>query len=308
MPPSASSRGERAVPPPAGRSSSPLDVTGGEERGVDVDERASAPRRLVVDRAGDRLVPGARRPRQEQGLGRGRALRDRLAERAHRRARPEERALHAAPRVGQQLLRDLQLARELGVAALELGLKPLDGQVRVDPGHHLLGLERLRDEVHRPRLEPAHLLARLGQCREEDDGRAGRLGVRLQPATGLVPVDAGHDDVEEDERRARAVRDLQRVLAARRDEQPVAAAVEGLAQQVEVRGLVVDEQDARRLLAAGVRRGGHRPSPRRARRGPTPSHAIGRAFRTRGVYWTRGARRRGQNEPCQQEHQHAAEQ
>ena len=180
----------------------PLRLARSEQRAVDVDERLPAPRRLVVDRARDRLLPRARWPRQEQRLDGGGALRDRLAQGAHGRARAEERALDPPARVGQQLLRHLQLAGELGVAALELGLEPLDGEVRVDARHHLLRLEGLRDEVHRPRLEAAHLLPRLRQRGEEDDGGALRLRVGLQPAARLVAVDAGHDHVEQDERRA----------------------------------------------------------------------------------------------------------
>ena len=234
----------------------PLRVAGSEQRAVDVDERLPAPRRLVVDRARDRLVPRSRGPRQEQRLERERALGDRLPQGAHGRARPDERALDPAARVGQHLLRDLQLAGELGVAALELGLEPLDGEVRVDPRDHLLRLEGLGDEVHGPRLEPAHLLPRLRERGEEDDRGAPRLRVGLQPAARLVAVDAGHDHVEEDDRGSGAVRDLERVLAARGDEQAVAAPVERLPQEVEVRRLVVHEEDARRLVGPGGARVG----------------------------------------------------
>jgi hypothetical protein len=209
-----------------------------------MDERLATPRGLMVDRPRDRLLPRPRGPRQEQRLDGGGALGDRLAQGAHGRARAEERALDPTARVGQQLLRHLQLAGELGVAALELDLEPVHGEVGVDPREHLLRLEGLRHEVHGPRLEPAHLLPRLRERGEEDHGGALRLRVRLQPAARLVAIDARHHHVEQDEGRAGPVRDLERVLAARGDQQAVAAAVEGLPQEVEVRRLVVHEQDA----------------------------------------------------------------
>ena len=197
-----------------------------------------------MDRAGHGLLPGAVRPRQDQGIDRPGVARDRLAQRARGRAVPDEGAVHAPPGLGQELLRHGQLALELGVAARELPLQALHRQVRVDARHDLFRLEGLGDEVHGPGLEAAHLLPRVLERGEEDDGRVGGRGVALQPAAGLVAVHPRHQDVEQDERRPRAQRHAESVLAARRHQELVAVPVERLPEEVEVGGVVVDQQDA----------------------------------------------------------------
>ena len=227
-------------------------ASAGEESAVDVDERLAAPRRLVVDRARDRLVPGPERPGQEQRLAEAASLRDRLAQGAHGRARAEERALDPPARVGQQLLRHLQLARELGVAALELGRSRWTVRCVWTRATTSSGWNGFVTKSTAPASSPRTFSRRLRESGEEDDGGAARLRVGLQPAARLVAVDAGHDHVEEDERGAGAVRDLERVLAAGGDEQAVAPPVERLAQEVEVRRLVVHEQDARRLFVGAA--------------------------------------------------------
>ena len=164
---------------------------------------------------------------------------------------PDEGAVHAPPGLVEQLLRHGQLALEVRVAARELPLQALHRQVRVDPRHDLFRLEGLGDEVDGPGLEPAHLLPRVLERGEEDDGRVGRGGVALEPAAGLVAVHPRHEDVEQDQRRPRALRHPQGILAARRHQELVAASVERLAEDVEVPGVVVDQQDAVGIGAGG---------------------------------------------------------
>ena len=80
-------------------------------------------------------------------------------------------------------------------------------------------------------------------------------GVGLEPAAGLVAIHPRHEDVEEDERRPRAQRHAESVLAGRRHQELVASPVERLAQDVEAGGVVVHQQDA---VAVVGRRGGAR--------------------------------------------------
>ena len=96
-------------------------------------------------------------------------------------------------------------------------------------------------------------------------------GVGLEPAAGLVAVHPRHEHVEQDERRPRAQRHPQGVLAARRHQQLVAAPVERLAEDVEVRGVVVDQQDA---VGIGRRRGGARSSLVLRGRGQASPHLV----------------------------------
>ena len=110
------------------------------------------------------------RPREDEGVEGRCVARDRLAQRARGRAVPKKRAVHATPRLRQELLGHGQLALELGVAARELPLQALHRQVRVDAGEDLFRLEGLGDEVHGPGLEASHLFARVLERGEEDDG------------------------------------------------------------------------------------------------------------------------------------------
>ena len=214
-----------------------------EHRAVHVDEGLPAAGRFVVDRAGGRLVASALRSRQQQDIRVRRVSCHRFPQRADHGAVAEQRAFHPAPRIHQQFLRDAQLARELRVPGLELPPQPLEGEVRVDPRDHLLTLKGLGDEVDRADFEAPDLVLGLVEGRQEDHRRLARLGIRLEAPARLVSVDPGHHDVEQHQQRTNSPRHLDRTLAAARHEQPVAAAVQRVAQHVEIRHVVVDEED-----------------------------------------------------------------
>ncbi len=79
---------------------------------------------------------------------------------------------------------------------------------------------------------------------KEDHRSFAGVGVLFEPPARFVSVDARHHDVEQDEQRADAARHFEGTLAAAGHEQPIAPAVERVAQDVEVRGVIIDQQDA----------------------------------------------------------------
>ncbi len=66
---------------------------------------------------------------------------DRFSQRPNRGAVAKQRSFHASPRVGEELLRHPQLARELRVPRLELPSQPLHREMCVDAREHLVALE-----------------------------------------------------------------------------------------------------------------------------------------------------------------------
>ena len=196
-----------------------------------------------MDGASCCLVPRTLRAGQQQDFRVGGVSCDRFAQRPDRGAVAEQRAFYPAARVRQELLRHRQLARELRVPGLELPSQPLHGEVRVDARDHFVALKRLGDEVDRAHLEPAHLVLGLVQGRKKDHRSLAGFGVLLEAPARLVPVDPGHDDVEQDQQRMYSTRHLDGALTAPGHEQPVASTVERVAQHVEVRDVIVDQQD-----------------------------------------------------------------
>ena len=215
-----------------------------EHRAIDVDEGLLAAPGRVVNRAGRRLVTRTLGARQQHEVRVGGTAGDRFAQRANRGTVTEQRPFHSTPRVREELLRHRQLARELRVPRLELSTQPLKREVRVDARDHFVALKRLGHEVDRAHLESAHLVLGFVQRRQEDHGSLAGGRVLLQAPARLVAVDAWHHDVEHDQQWLDPARDLDRALAAARHEQPVASTVERMAQDVEIRRVVVDQQDA----------------------------------------------------------------
>ena len=116
---------------------------------------------------------------------------NRLAQRPNRGAVAEQRAIHAPPRVGEEFLRDGQLARELCVPCLELPPQPLQGEVRINPRDDFVTLKGLGDEVDRAHLEPAYLVLGFVQRRQKDDRRLPGFRILLEAPARLVAVDPG---------------------------------------------------------------------------------------------------------------------
>ena len=147
-------------------------------------------------------------------------------------------------------------ARRLG-AARHLGAPQLGAHAAAElaQAEAVLG-----DVVVGADLEPEDLVDLLRLRREHDD-RDDALGA--EAAADLEAVDARHHDVEDHEVEALAGEGLERLLAVARGDDLVALLLEGEAQQLEDRLLVVDQQDARSGLvhrgsSSGRRRAGGR--------------------------------------------------
>jgi hypothetical protein len=136
---------------------------GNDREAISADHCARPARGLVVNGTRHRFVIAAWRPAdQERVVGRRRVF-DVAPQAEGDGAGAGQHALGPVPRLAQELLRDLQLELELLVAAAQLLLQRADGQMRPDARQHLLGLERLVDEINRAELETAHLVVRGGQ-------------------------------------------------------------------------------------------------------------------------------------------------
>ena len=127
-------------------------------------------------------------------------------------------------------------------------------QLGAHAGAHFLQAQRLRDVVGGPRVEAGDDVFRLAARAHEDDRDAGRERMRLQAAARLQAVDAGHDDVEQDQVRLDALGDVQRAVARGGEERLIALAQHHRPQHAEVVGRVVDDEDGR-LALVGNRRG-----------------------------------------------------
>ena len=131
---------------------------------------------------------------------------------------------------------------ELVIAGAQLVLQALREERAPHARGELHGLERLRDVVNAPGLEPRDHVVGLVLRRDEDHRDRSGLRVRLEPPAGLPAVDARHHDVEQDEIGVLALRDRECLLAARRAEHPAAERRETARQQIEVRGFVIDRE------------------------------------------------------------------
>ena len=103
-----------------------------------------------------------------------------------------------------------------------------------------------------PSSSPRTLSLGLGQRRQEDDGGVASARVLLQARARLEAVHLRHHDVQHDEVGDDTLGDRQRVLAALGDEQPIAVPVERLVQDLEVRRIVVHQQDLRCVCLSGL--------------------------------------------------------
>ncbi len=102
--------------------------------------------------------------------------------------------------------------------------------------------ERLGHVVGGTELEPDHHVRFAALGREHDDGDAPRLGVGLEPAADLEPVDAGQHEVEHDEVRQPRARRGQRVFPAGDHRHAVAFLVQVVLDELEDVALVVDDE------------------------------------------------------------------
>ena len=119
----------------------------------------------------------------------------------------------------------------------------LDREMRIDASDHLFRLHGLRDEIHRACFEPPDSVLRVIERRHEDHGDVTGFRIGLEAATRLIAIDARHDDVEQNDHGFYAPGDLQPVLTTEGDKQPVVRTGERVAQEVKIRGFVIDQED-----------------------------------------------------------------
>jgi hypothetical protein len=89
-------------------------------------------------------------------------------------------------------------------------------QHRVDPRHQLAGLERLGDVVVGAHAEAEHHVALLAPGGDHDDRDAAGDGVHLERAAHVEAVEAGEQEVEDDQVGALAAHALEAALAVGR--------------------------------------------------------------------------------------------
>ena len=147
---------------------------------------------------------------------------------------------------GRRILRlDAQVARRLRPQApgVQHLLRP---QQRAEPGEQQAIIDRLGQEVVRPRLQPAHALGLVGQGGDHHDRHMGRARLRLQAPADLIAIHARHHDVEQDHIRHPARHDGQR-LRPGPGQRDLVIFVEQLGfEQAAIRRHVIDHQDPRR--------------------------------------------------------------
>ena len=156
-------------------------------------------------------------------------------------------------------MRDLLGARcdqlfKLLVMAFEFALVPRQQQMIAHTGHDHRRRNRLVNEVLGPQRQPMFFVGRTLQAGQEDHRDIAGLGVRLQLAANLEPIDAGHDDVEENQVDRRLRGQTQPIGAIRGEADAIGVAKNG-AEQLDVAQRVVDNQDTRSVVAG--RTSGH---------------------------------------------------
>src|SRR6267143_6740485 len=123
--------------------------------------------------------------------------------------------------------------------------EPLDGVLELAPVHRFghVGVEA--------RFLRSLLVAAGGQRRHCDERGSGKSAVSPQLASGGKAVDAGHRQIEQDERRLLAPRDLDAGFARPRKQDAITLALEQGPDQLAVDVVVVD--DEHRLRTRGGR-------------------------------------------------------
>ena len=113
----------------------------------------------------------------------------------------------------------------------------------VDPGQHFVVLERFGQVVDTAGLEPLDLGGSLGQGSHKDNRDVPGGGEGFQLPTGLEAIDARHHHVHQDQVRSCQLSLPYRTLPIKGGKGPVAGALQGVEQELDVGRLVVHHQD-----------------------------------------------------------------
>jgi hypothetical protein len=157
-----------------------------------LDERTPASARALVNCTSNGLGTILHRPEQHHRTACRTGELDLEPKSAHRRALALQRRHHRREQVAAKRAGGLDLALELAVALGQLARQTSDLQVRADPRDDLVGIERLADEIDGPRREAGEAILDAVGRRQEQHRSVAQRRIGLEPAAGLVPVDARH--------------------------------------------------------------------------------------------------------------------
>ena len=155
------------------------------------------------------------------------------------------------------------------IADLDRGLTARQGPAKggAQPCKELVDAERLGDVVVGARVERSDLLALLADGRENEDRR---LEPAAQLAADVHSALVGEDEVEDDRVRWMRGRPRERVLARGRRLDVVAGTAQGGLERAQDLGLVVDDEDPRRVRHASAPTGTSTSGSASTRDAPCP--------------------------------------
>ena len=156
-----------------------------------------------------------------------------------------------------ELRRDPLLERtvpeiELGRLLLDGVVQGLDAQNRAYPCDQRGVVDGFGDVFVAARIEPGYDVVRVGLGRHQNDRHERQAGVRLELPADLDAVLARHHDVEQDEIGGQLTCGAQRLVAILGRHHFVALPHEAGFHDLEVRRVVVDHENARRLAHGGT--------------------------------------------------------
>ena len=154
-------------------------------------------------------------------------------------------ALDLAELIGDALL-------EVAVHVGDLVVQLLQPQHGLDPRHQRHLVDRLGEIFVGAGLEPGHHVLGVGLGGAQDDRHERQRGVALELLADLDAVDLRHHDVEQDQVGQQLLGGGERLLAVGGLLELVALRPEPRHQDVAVGLVVVDDQDARRIVHDGL--------------------------------------------------------
>jgi hypothetical protein len=188
----------------------------------------------------------------------GFAVDDELGQMGREEALEARQPVHLQDALPYPLLERARPLPELRGLSLRLVVQPLDAQQGTNPREELLAVDGLGEEIVGSRLQTADAFL-LGVQRGDHHDRQHRVArVGANPATGFEAVEAGHDDVEEDEVGPLRGNLPQGFFAALGGADLVAVESQDVVEQRDVGCRVIDHEDSRgrvRLFGCGF---GHR--------------------------------------------------
>jgi hypothetical protein len=115
-----------------------------------------------------------------------------------------------------------------------------------DAGQHFGRVGGLRDVVDRSRLERAEFLLGHLHRGHEEDRNVRRLRTLLEALAGRDAVQAGHDQIDQDQVGRGVLQQRQRAAPTLRHEHIVAGLGQRVEEEGEIRGGVIDDEHASR--------------------------------------------------------------